>query len=104
MRKAMTMATESMADNRPDVLHGPRADKPVPAMLPTGGARDARLEQLYAKWDQFEAEYGTARERNDQEVMTNLRGLMLLIKREIKRLGGTMREFPYPDGAHLDDL
>ena len=42
----------------------------------------------------------TARERNDQEVMTNLRGLMLLIKREIKRLGGDLPAFPH-GGEHL---
>ncbi|HEU5317466.1 MAG TPA: hypothetical protein VFX49_15245 [Chloroflexota bacterium] len=66
--------------------------------------REGRLKTLYARWDQFANEYEAARKRNDQEVMTNLRGLMLLIKREIRRLGGELREFPYPDEPHLADL
>ena len=66
--------------------------------------RDARLKTLQGKWDQFAAEYKVARERNDQEVMTNLRGLMLTIKREIKRLGGPLPVFPYPGEPHLADL
>lgn len=71
----------------------------------TGQAtREERLKTLYARWDQFANEYEAARTRNDQEVMTNLRGLMLLIKREIKRLGGELRAFPYPDAPHLADL
>jgi hypothetical protein len=65
--------------------------------------RDKRLEQLNARWDQFATEYAAAREGNDQEVMTNLRGLMLLIKREIKRLGGPLPEFPAEEN-HLADL
>jgi hypothetical protein len=65
--------------------------------------RDKRLEQLYARWEQFATEYAAAREGNDQEVMTNLRGLMLLIKREIKRLGGPLPEFPAEEN-HLADL
>ncbi|MGI8424281.1 MAG: hypothetical protein ACR2NO_09275 [Chloroflexota bacterium] len=67
-------------------------------------AREERLKTLYARWDQFSNEYEAARRQNDQEVMTNLRGLMLLIKREIKRLDGALREFPYPDASHLADL
>jgi tRNA C32,U32 (ribose-2'-O)-methylase TrmJ len=63
-----------------------------------------RLKTLYARWDQFANEYEAARKRNDQEVMTNLRGLMLLIKKEIRRLGGELREFPYPDEPLLADL
>jgi hypothetical protein len=66
--------------------------------------REARVKALQSKWEQFAAEYGVARERNDQEVMTNLRGLMLTIKREIKRLGGPLPEFPYPGEPHLADL
>jgi tRNA C32,U32 (ribose-2'-O)-methylase TrmJ len=94
-----------MADKRPDVLHGPGADNPASAARPTTAAdKETRLKTLYARWDQFANEYETARRKNDQEVMTNLRGLMLLIKREIKRLGGQLRDFPYPDGAHLADL
>ena len=70
----------------------------------TATAREEKLKTLYARWDQFANEYETARKRNDQEIMTNLRGLMLLIKREIKRLGGELRAFPYPEAPHLADL
>ena len=56
--------------------------------------REKRLEQLYARWEQFATEYAAARERTDEELMTNLRGLMLLIKREIKRLGGAPAGVP----------
>ena len=65
--------------------------------------REKRLEQLYARWEQFATEYAAARERTDEELMTNLRGLMLLIKREIKRLGGPLPEFPAQEN-HLEDL
>jgi hypothetical protein len=65
--------------------------------------REQRLEQLHARWDQFATEYAAARERTDEELMTNLRGLMLLIKREIKRLGGPLPEFPAEEN-HLNDL
>jgi hypothetical protein len=65
--------------------------------------REKRLERLNARWDQFATEYAAARERNDEELMTNLRGLMLLIKREIKRLGGPLPEFPAEEN-HLADL
>ena len=67
-------------------------------------SKDERLKLLYARWDQFANEYEGARMRNDQEVMTNLRGLMLLIKREIKKLGGELKQFPYPEESHLADL
>jgi hypothetical protein len=36
--------------------------------------------------------------------MTNLRGLMLLIKREIRRLGGKAPEFPHAGEYFLADL
>ncbi len=68
-----------------------------------GEANEARLRNLYAKWEQFAREYAEAHARNDQEVMTNLRGLMLLIKREIRRLGGELPPFPVEDN-HLADL
>jgi tRNA C32,U32 (ribose-2'-O)-methylase TrmJ len=68
------------------------------------GAREERLRTLYERWEQFAKEYGAARARNDQEVMTNLRGLMLVIKRQISKLGGQLPEFPYPDEPHLADL
>jgi hypothetical protein len=68
-----------------------------------GESSEERLKTLYARWEQFAAEYATAGKRNDQEVMTNLRGLMLLIKREIKRLGGQLPPFP-KEANHLADL
>jgi hypothetical protein len=110
------MATQRTADRRPDALHEPAAGSPAIATRPSGAAgpggsggpggaeREARLRTLYARWEQFAAEYSAARQRNDQEVMTNLRGLMLLIKKEIARLRGTLPEFPYPDEPHLADL
>src|SRR6185503_11995435 len=55
------------------------------AETPPNAATAERLKTLYARWDQFANEYEAARKRNDQEVMTNLRGLMLLIKKEIRR-------------------
>ena len=73
-------------------------------MVATAPTREERLKTLYARWDQFANEYEAARKRNDQELMTNLRGLMVLIKREIKKLGGELRQFPYPDEPLLADL
>jgi hypothetical protein len=75
-------------------------------MGPVAGRSESseeRLKTLYARWEQFAAEYAAARKHNDQEVMTNLRGLMLLIKREIKRLGGQLPPFPTEEN-HLADL
>ena len=74
------------------------------AGTPPNAATAERLKTLYARWDQFANEYEAARKRNDQEVMTNLRGLMLLIKKEIRRLGGELRDFPYPGEPLLADL
>ena len=70
----------------------------------TAAAREERLQTLYAKWQQFATEYTAMQEKNDQEVMTNLRGLMILIKKEIVRLGGEVPQFPYADEPHLADL
>ncbi len=70
----------------------------------TPARNEERLKTLYARWEQFAGEYDVARQRNDQEVMTNLRGLMLVIMREIKKLGGELPTFPYPHGPHLADL
>lgn len=75
----------------------------MPAGAPAE-TREQRLEALYAKWEQFSEEYTAAQVRNDQELMTNLRGLMLLIKRDIKRRGGQLPDFPYSDVHHLADL
>src|SRR5262249_21126991 len=68
-----------------------------------GEASEERLKILYGRWDEFAQEYAVAREQNDQEVMTSLRGLMLLIKREIRRLGGELPPFPAEEN-HLADL
>lgn len=70
----------------------------------TDESREQRLQTLYARWEQFAGEYDQAQGRNDQELMTNLRGLMLVIKREIQRLGGRIPAFPYSDAHHLADL
>ncbi len=70
----------------------------------TAESREQRLQTLYARWEQFAGEYEQAQRRNDQELMTNLRGLMLVIKREIQRLGGRIPVFPYSDAHHLADL
>ena len=66
--------------------------------------RGARLQTLQRRWDEFAVEYERARARNDQQHMTNVRGLMLLIKREIRRLGGETRDFPVGGRAHLGDV
>jgi hypothetical protein len=92
------MTTEDITARRPGMNQVP-SGKNVTVADP-----QERLRTLYARWDQFSGEYQQARARGDQETMTNLRGLMLLIKREIKRLGGELRDFPYPDGSHLSDL
>jgi hypothetical protein len=90
-----------MAEQRPAAIGTPT---PVPTPPGAQPSREDRLKTLYARWDQFAAEYAAARQVNDQEVMTNLRGLMILIKREIAKLGGALPEFPYPDEPHLADL
>ncbi|MGH2354927.1 MAG: hypothetical protein ACRDJN_25230 [Chloroflexota bacterium] len=91
------MSAQDMAEQRPGLLRRDPASN-------TSGARDERLKTLYAKWDQFVGEYREAQQQGDEELMTNLRGLMLLIKKEIRRLGGQMRDFPYSDEHHLADL
>jgi hypothetical protein len=66
--------------------------------------RGARLRTLRLRWDEFAAEYEQARARNDQQLMTNVRGLMVLIKREMQRLGGALPDFLVRGRAHLGDL
>jgi hypothetical protein len=90
--------SENMARYRPAAL---KSGNPPPA---TPEAREERLKNLYARWEQFAKEYEPAYQANDQETMTNLRGLMLLIKREILRLGGQMPPFPYGGEHNLADL
>ena len=58
-------------------------------------AREERLRALRERWRDLETQYVEARERNAQQLMSNLRGLMLSIKREIGRQGGKVPEFPY---------
>lgn len=93
------MTREDMTRVRPDELHTNEREGPT-----TLAERQARLETLFARWDQFAAEFSAARGRRDQEVMTNLRGLMLLIKREITRLGGASPQFPHAGDHHLADV
>ena len=90
--------SQNMTQYRPGAL---KTGAPAPA---TPEAREARLQSLYARWEQFAKEYEPAYQANDQETMTNLRGLMLLIKREILRLGGQVPSFPYGGEHNLADL
>jgi hypothetical protein len=87
-----------MTQYRPAVF---KAGAPPPA---TPAAREERLKNLYARWEQCAKEYEPALKANDQENMTNLRGLMLLIKREILRLKGEVPPFPYGGESLLADL
>ena len=57
--------------------------------------REERLRALRDRWHDLETQYVAARERNAQQLMSNLRGLMLSVKREIGRQGGELPEFPY---------
>jgi outer membrane lipoprotein SlyB len=59
--------------------------------------KDERLRSLYERWGQLKVEYEAARDQNAQQLMTNLRGLMLIVQREIRELGGDVPEFPYSD-------
>ena len=90
--------SENMTQYRPGAL---KTGAPPPA---TPEAREERLKRLYARWEQFAKEYEPASRANDQETMTNLRGLMLLIKREILRLGGEVPAFPAAGEHNLADL
>jgi hypothetical protein len=96
------MKTENMTQYRPGMLRPDLGANAAGAT--TAAAREERLQTLYAKWQQFATEYTAMQEKNDQEVMTNLRGLMILIKKEIVRLGGEVPQFPYADEPHLADL
>jgi hypothetical protein len=96
------MTSENLAHQRPAAIGTP-TPSPTPA-TPAAPARQARLHALYSRWDQFAAEYEQARRRGDEELMTNLRGLLLLIKKEIVRLGGEQRRFPASEDHLLADL
>jgi len=94
-----------MTTSRPMTQFRPGVFKTGATQPPaTPAAREARLKALYARWQQFADEFKPAHAANDQEQMTNLRGLMLLIKREILRLGGDVPPFPYGGQNHLADL
>ena len=90
--------SQNLTQYRPAAL---KTGAPPPA---TPEAREERLKSLYARWEQFAKEYELASRANDQETMTNLRGLMLLIKREILRLGGQVPPFPHGGEHNLADL
>jgi hypothetical protein len=83
MTQQRTYQSPESPDRPPVVSHRPPDD------------RDERLRILRTRWDDLEAEYKEAQARNAQQHMTNLRGLMLIVKREIGRLGGRVPEFPY---------
>ena len=87
----------NMAGLRPGLI---KRDPGSQAQAP----REERLNVLFARWEQFAREYADAQRHNDQELMTNLRGLMLLIKKEIARLGGLAPAFPDTGEHHLADL
>jgi hypothetical protein len=93
------MTSENLAHQRPAAI-----GTPTPSPTTAAPARQARLQTLYTRWDQFVAEYEQARRRGDEELMTNLRGLLLLIKKEIARLGGEQRRFPASEDHLLADL
>ncbi len=95
----MVPPAQNMKQYRPGVLSPDLTGRPEPA-----AAASERLETLRQRWSQFASEYAAARARNDQEVMTNLRGLMILIEREILRLGGEVPRFPAEGEYHLADL
>ena len=81
-----------------------RGTKAAASNALTPSERQARLVTLQAKWTQFAGEYAEQQRQGDQEVLTNLRGLMLSIKREVARLGGKLPEFPVDGPNHLADL
>lgn len=66
--------------------------------------REGRIRALRARWDQFALELVDAGREGDLEVMTNLRGLMLAIKRDAARLGATLPDYPIGGPNHLADL
>lgn len=93
------MSSRNMTQYRPAVL---KSGQLTPAE--SEQSRKERLQKLYDRWKQFSAEYEVAHNARDQEVLTNLRGLMLLIKKEILRLGGEVPTFPAHGEFFLADL
>lgn len=66
--------------------------------------REVRVRALQARWDQFSKEFAEQQRAGNLEVMTNLRGLMLAIKRDAARLGLSLPDFPVGGPNHLADL
>lgn len=66
--------------------------------------REVRARVLQARWDQFAREFAEQQAAGNQEVMTNLRGLMLAIKRDAARIGVALPDFPGGGANHLADL
>ena len=66
--------------------------------------REVRARALQARWDQFSKEFAEQQRAGNLEVMTNLRGLMLAIKRDAARLGLSLPDFPVGGPNHLADL
>ncbi len=81
-----------------------RGTKAAASHALTPSEKQARLETLQGKWTQFAREYGEQQLQGNQEGLTNLRGLMLSIKREVARLGGKLPKFPVGSPNHLADL
>lgn len=54
----------------------------------------ATLFDLYQRWHQYTAEYQIARWANCQELMENVRGLMIAVRKEIERRGGVPPTLP----------
>ena len=66
--------------------------------------REVRARALQARWDQFSKEFAEQQRTGNLEVMTNLRGLMLAIKRDAARIGLALPDFPVGGPNHLADL
>jgi hypothetical protein len=93
-----------MTSQNPTAVRPAAAGSPESGLGTRTGSREERLAALRAKWEQFVAEYAQARARRDEELMTNLRGLLLLIKKEKRRLGADLPPFPSEGEHHLADL
>ena len=65
---------------------------------PTDRSRggEERLQRLYAQWHDFRRQFEQAIAQHHEMRKTNLRGSLILIEREIRRLGGTVPEAKSP--------
>jgi hypothetical protein len=66
--------------------------------------REVRARALQARWNQFAQEFAEQQRAGNLEVMTNLRGLMLAIKRDAMRIGLVLPDFPVSGPNHLADM